>query len=100
MNTSVSPSAVPFKAWFELLRIPTVFTAIADVSMAYLVADGALRRVGLWLGLLVVTVCMYWSGMILNDVFDFSVDVRERPDRPLPSKRIARAARRLSWRRC
>lgn len=37
-------------------------------------------------------VLIYWGGMILNDVFDYSVDVQQRPERPLPSGRITRTA--------
>ena len=32
---------------------------------------------------------MYMAGMVLNDVFDVEVDRAERPERPLPSGRIA-----------
>jgi 4-hydroxybenzoate polyprenyltransferase len=84
--TSVPPS---LQAWLQLLRLPSVFTAIADMTMGYLVADGGLLRPVLWLLLITIATCMYWGGMILNDVFDLEVDRRERPDRPLPAGRIA-----------
>jgi 4-hydroxybenzoate polyprenyltransferase len=36
--------------------------------------------------------------MALNDVFDFAIDQVERPERPLPSRRIGlRTARSLGW---
>ena len=39
-----------------------------------------------------------WPGMVLNDVFDAELDARERPRRPIPSGRIARAtAARLGF---
>jgi 4-hydroxybenzoate polyprenyltransferase len=79
-------------AWLKLLRLPNVFTAVADVMMGYLLTNGRPEPVLLF-GLLVATSgLLYLSGMVLNDVFDAEVDARERPDRPIPSGRISRAA--------
>ena len=39
---------------------------------------------------------LYMAGMVLNDVYDFEVDARRRPERPLPSGRIT-ARRALAW---
>jgi 4-hydroxybenzoate polyprenyltransferase len=84
-------------AWLQLCRAPNVFTAVADVSMGYLVADGGAQRVVLWLALVAISLCMYSAGMILNDVCDAEVDLRERPGRPIPAGRIARTtARRVA----
>jgi 4-hydroxybenzoate polyprenyltransferase len=90
MNVSTPRGPQPLMAWLQLLRVPNVFTAIADVSMGYLVADGGARRPALWLMLIVISSCLYLGGIVLNDVFDFELDRRERPERPLPSGRIAR----------
>jgi 4-hydroxybenzoate polyprenyltransferase len=38
---------------------------------------------------------LYAAGTTLNDVFDFRIDQRERPNRPLPSGRISR--RTAAW---
>jgi 4-hydroxybenzoate polyprenyltransferase len=35
------------------------------------------------------SVCLYWAGMALNDYADRDVDVRERPERPIPSGRVS-----------
>jgi 4-hydroxybenzoate polyprenyltransferase len=35
---------------------------------------------------------LYSGGMFLNDAFDAEIDARERPERPIPSGRIARRA--------
>jgi 4-hydroxybenzoate polyprenyltransferase len=78
------------KAWLQLVRLPNVFTALADVLMGYLVTHGGLEP---WphFSLLAAASCsLYMSGMILNDVFDAEVDARERPQRPIPSGRVAR----------
>jgi 4-hydroxybenzoate polyprenyltransferase len=41
---------------------------------------------------------MYMAGMVLNDVFDYEVDLQERPKRPLPSGAISRIwAKRLGF---
>jgi 4-hydroxybenzoate polyprenyltransferase len=90
----------PWRAYLELLRVPNLFTAAADVAMGFLFV----RRVwapgdGWLLGLLVLASCLlYASGVVLNDLFDFAVDTHQRPERPLPSGRVSlRAARRLGW---
>ncbi|MCP4189646.1 MAG: UbiA family prenyltransferase [Planctomycetaceae bacterium] len=78
-------------SYLQLLRIPNVFTAIADVTMGFLFVGGKLpEQLIPFLGLVTASSCLYLSGMVLNDVFDFAVDQRDRPDRPLPSGRISR----------
>jgi 4-hydroxybenzoate polyprenyltransferase len=80
------------------MRLPNVFTAIADVAMGYLLVHGALsssRQLGL---LAASSAFLYTAGMVLNDVFDVAIDARERPFRPLPAGRISLpAARRLGY---
>jgi 4-hydroxybenzoate polyprenyltransferase len=87
-----TPTDPRWRPWLQLLRLPSVFTAIADVSMGYLVADGGARRPGLWLLLVAISSCLYLAGMVLNDWFDFEIDRRQRPERPLPSGQISRRA--------
>jgi 4-hydroxybenzoate polyprenyltransferase len=85
-------------AWLQLFRAPNVFTAAADVAMGFLFVAGAASPI-LPLALLIAASCLlYTAGMVLNDVYDFDVDLHERPFRPLPSGRIALAtARRLGY---
>lgn len=40
--------------------------------------------------LMLASVCLYAGGVVLNDVFDYEVDRRERPERPLPSGMVPR----------
>jgi hypothetical protein len=89
--------------YLELVRLPNVFTAMADVVMGLLVvgADNAeimpegSRAMGL---LISASALFYMSGMILNDVFDFRLDIQQRPERPLPSGRIPLSvAKILGW---
>ncbi|REE97968.1 SCO3242 family prenyltransferase [Thermomonospora umbrina] len=37
----------------------------------------------------VSSVCLYWAGMALNDYADRALDAKERPERPIPSGRVA-----------
>jgi len=73
----------------QLVRFPAVFTALADISLGYLLTHLALEPVSPFLLLLGASSCLYLSGMALNDVFDRKLDSRERPDRPIPSGRIS-----------
>jgi 4-hydroxybenzoate polyprenyltransferase len=78
---------------FELVRLPNVFTAPADVAMG-LAAAGAS-----WDGkngfLFAASALAYAGGMALNDARDAELDAVERPNRPIPSGRISRAAAHL-----
>jgi 4-hydroxybenzoate polyprenyltransferase len=76
-------------AWLQLIRVPTVFTAMADIFLGFLLVKATFDPVGEFLPLVGVSVCLYWTGMILNDYFDREVDAKERPGRPIPSGRIA-----------
>jgi 4-hydroxybenzoate polyprenyltransferase len=73
----------------QLLRLPNVFTAMADIFMGFLISHGSLGPHREFLLLLLASSSIYLAGMVLNDWFDIEVDRRERPERPLPSGRIA-----------
>lgn len=82
-------------AFAQLLRLPNVFTAFADIALAACVGasvyPGA-RGPDYWLTaglLLLASGCLYLAGMVWNDVFDLAEDRRDRPFRPLPSGRVA-----------
>ncbi len=94
------PSARPSAgfALLQLLRLPNVFTAVADVAMGFLVTHGDLQPAGLFALLAVASSSLYLAGMVLNDVFDVEVDTRERPERPIPSGRVPLPrAQALGW---
>jgi 4-hydroxybenzoate polyprenyltransferase len=114
LTAPVSPIGI-LRAYLQLLRLPNIFMAMADIVMGFLLTHrlaglGAglgtwaslgelVRRHGIDLGLLLATsAALYAAGVILNDVFDYDDDLRERPGRPLPSGRISlRRARLLGW---
>jgi 4-hydroxybenzoate polyprenyltransferase len=79
-------------AWAQLVRLPNVFTVLADVSAAFLLASGSAQPVGRLVFVLLAGVCLYWAGMILNDVADVELDREQRPGRPLPSGDISLGA--------
>lgn len=84
---AISPRA---KAWLEIVRLPNIFTAVADPIAGALVV-GAAWTDGLLIALVALaSACLYAFGMILNDWNDYRKDLRERPQRPLPSGRIRR----------
>jgi 4-hydroxybenzoate polyprenyltransferase len=98
-------SSSSVRDYLQLVRLPNLFTAVADVAMGFFVAQPwlASRPLGPWqwgvLGTLAAaSVLLYAAGVVLNDLFDLEIDRQERPERPLPSGRIApAAARRLGW---
>ena len=97
----------------ELIRPANVVTAFADVLTGLFIA-GALTVVaapfsgaelGVWpfepapgvgvdaiAALLAATFGLYAGGIVLNDYFDRHTDATERPERPIPSGRIAAGA--------
>lgn len=74
--------------YLQLVRLPNVFTAWADIVLAALLA-GALPGYAVPFVLLILSSsCLYCSGMVWNDYFDIAQDEKERPFRPLPSGKI------------
>ncbi len=71
------------------MRLPNVFTALADVAMGFLLTHDTISHVGAFVHLLITSSALYTAGMVLNDVFDREQDRRERPQRPIPSGRVA-----------
>ena len=78
------------RAYLELVRLPNLFTAVGDIVAGYLIVS---RGVDVsWRDLVILTlasVCLYAGGVVLNDYFDRDVDAVERPERPIPSGRVA-----------
>ncbi len=80
------------RAYLQLVRLPAVFTAMADVFLGFLLTHRTLQPAGDFALLLVSSSCLYLAGMAFNDVFDREQDTRERPNRPIPSGRITVSA--------
>jgi 4-hydroxybenzoate polyprenyltransferase len=85
----------------RLLRIPNVFTALADIALGVCAAIAfrskpvdelfAQRAAFLFLA----SACLYSAGMVWNDYFDIEEDRRDRPHRPLPSRAVSRERARV-----
>lgn len=81
-------------AFAQLLRLPNVFTAFADIALAACVGIAfhpGWREPDFWLTVALLALasgCLYLAGMVWNDVFDVAEDTRDRPFRPIPSKRV------------
>jgi 4-hydroxybenzoate polyprenyltransferase len=86
-----------WKAYADLLRLPNMVTAAADILAGFLYAGGDFARSWPLLVLMASSACLYAGGVALNDVCDADRDAVERPNRPIPSGRIARGrARKLA----
>ncbi len=86
------PGQTQLWAYMQLVRLPNVFTAIADIALGALVVFGlpghSLRLLPFVL-LVLASSLLYCSGMVWNDYFDVEQDERERPFRPIPSGRVS-----------
>lgn len=97
MSTTAHTSADrdrPLRAWLELLRLPNLATAWADILMGFLVTHASFQPLPVLLLLVGASSGFYLAGMVFNDLFDLEVDRRERPGRPIPSGRITPIAAR------
>ena len=76
------------RRYFQLVRFPGIFTAFTNVLLGYSVVQG--DDFGLYLlgPLLAISGCLFLAGMSLNDYFDYKIDKKERPQRPIPSGKI------------
>jgi len=77
----------PFRAIAQLLRLPNLFTAVADPLAGWFIGG---QTVPLW-PTLGASACLYASGVVFNDCFDYATDSRDRPERPLPRGDLSRA---------
>jgi 4-hydroxybenzoate polyprenyltransferase len=95
VHSGKSNSMRRFLPYFQLCRLPAVFSAIADICCGFALTH---RQSPIlepyWIfGLLVLASCgLYLAGMVLNDVFDRDIDAQERPTRPIPSGRVPLAS--------
>lgn len=86
------------RAVLELMRPANIITAFADILAGFAVVGGVLyiSSDGISISpdglgwLLLATFGLYGGGVVFNDLFDASIDAKERPERPIPSGRISR----------
>ena len=76
-------------AYAQLVRLPNVFTVVADVLMAGLVCGVLFTDPGRFALAAAASCLLYLAGMASNDVFDRAEDAKARPFRPIPSGRVS-----------
>jgi 4-hydroxybenzoate polyprenyltransferase len=78
-------------AWLQLARVSNTPTVVSNTVAGAVLASTAaeIGEVAVVAGSMAL---FYTAGMVLNDLLDFDVDVRERPERPLPSGAVSRPA--------
>lgn len=77
--------------WLQLARVSNTPTVVSN-SVAGAVLASASADAGAVAVVAGAMALFYTAGMILNDLLDYDVDVRERPERPLPSGAVSRPA--------
>src|SRR5262245_37211380 len=75
------------RAYLQLLRPANVVTSMSNILAGYAVAGR--EQPGSLPWLLAASAGLYAGGVVLNDYFDREVDATERPERPIPSGRVA-----------
>lgn len=90
------------RAWAQLVRVPNTLTSCADVLAGFVLAVGiGWRFESVGPSLLVISlasICLYWAGMVLNDVHDIEEDKAQRRNGPLVRGLIAvSTARNAGW---
>jgi 4-hydroxybenzoate polyprenyltransferase len=82
-----------FKDYLLLIRLPNLFTLPSNILVGFAIASAlTLTFTSFVQVLLLVTISifLYCVGLVLNDLFDYNIDKKERPDRPLASGKISR----------
>jgi len=79
-----------FYGYLALARISNSPTVISN-TLAGAALAGALRPDGKMGFIAIAMVLFYTAGMYLNDLLDYAIDCRERPERPLPSGSVSRS---------
>jgi 4-hydroxybenzoate polyprenyltransferase len=79
------------KKYLLLIRLPNVFTIPSNILAGYFATFTTAEIDGIHLAALIISSgLLYIAGIVLNDYFDFAIDKRERPSRPLPSGKISK----------
>jgi hypothetical protein len=82
---SMSERLLPY---LRLVRAPAVFSALGDPLAGMLIGRGRLPA-GRAVAIGIASAATYLAGMALNDLADREEDVRDRPQRPIPSGAVS-----------
>lgn len=84
---------VSIKDYLALVRLPNLFTLPSNILVGMATVSSlafTLTSFTQFLLLVTISVLLYCVGIVLNDLYDFDIDKKERPNRPLPSGKISR----------
>lgn len=76
------------KSYLQLFRISGIFTSFSNILLGFFVSQGDSTNWLFFTPLLITTGFLFLAGMTLNDFFDYNIDRKERPNRPLASGKI------------
>jgi 4-hydroxybenzoate polyprenyltransferase len=75
------------RGWFQLVRLPHLFTVPGDPLIGFLIAGGMMHSERGFFPIAAVcfiSFAMSLFGIITNDLADIQLDMTQHPDRPLP----------------
>jgi UbiA prenyltransferase family len=82
-----------FKDYLILVRLPNLFTLPSNILVGFVIVSSLTLTSYIQVLLLVtISILLYCVGLILNDLYDYNIDKKERPDRPLASGKVSRSA--------
>ncbi|WP_167270559.1 UbiA-like protein EboC [Dyadobacter arcticus] len=76
------------KPYLQLTRPANLVTAVADILAGMAIAQFTFSSFQP-IFLILSTIGLYGGGVVMNDVFDAKLDSIERPERPIPSGKVA-----------
>lgn len=82
-----------FKDYLLLIRLPNLFTLPSNILVGFAIASALSLTITSFVQVLLlvtISIFLYCVGLVLNDLFDYNIDKKERPDRPLASGKISR----------
>jgi 4-hydroxybenzoate polyprenyltransferase len=81
------------RSWAQLVRVPNTLTSCADVLAGMCLAGGFQHHFGFHpipaIIASIASICFYWGGMVLNDVFDVAQDREQGRPGPLVTGKIS-----------
>ena len=72
----------------QFVRLPAGFSAASNIITAFVILQTSTTGFSELALLILASLSLYFSGMGLNDCFDYKEDCRERHQRPLPQGKI------------
>ena len=82
-----------FKNYLLLIRLPNLFTLPSNILLGFVLVTTFTLTITSAVQILIViaiSTLLYCVGLVLNDLFDYEIDKKERPNRPLASGKISR----------